>query len=83
MIFSQSTPIYVPKNHENASAQDMRQLYYWHCDWIKETFRNYVAIFLGKMINLKCQCCPHIETSQLICCENQLTDIYLRTNTGT
>ena len=21
--------------------------------------------------------CPHIETSQLICCANQLTDIYM------
>ena len=27
----------------------------------------------------KCQCCPHIETSQLICTENQLTGFYMRT----
>ena len=26
----------------------------------------------------KCQCCPHIETSQLICTENQLTGFYMR-----
>ena len=26
----------------------------------------------------KCQCCPHIETSQLICCANQLTGFYMR-----
>ena len=24
------------------------------------------------------QCCPHIETSQLICLANQLTDCYMR-----
>ena len=27
---------------------------------------------------IKCQCYPHIETSQLICCENQLTGYYMR-----
>ena len=27
---------------------------------------------------IKCQCCPHIETSQLICCANQLTGFYMR-----
>ena len=27
---------------------------------------------------LKCQCCPHIETSQWICCANQLTGFYMR-----
>ena len=26
----------------------------------------------------KCQCCPHIETSQLICFANQLTGFYIR-----
>ena len=26
---------------------------------------------------MKCQCCPHIETSQLICCANQLTGFYV------
>ena len=28
---------------------------------------------------IKCQCCCHIETSQLICCANQLTYFYMRT----
>ena len=28
---------------------------------------------------IKCQCCPHIETSQLICWANQLTGFYKRT----
>ena len=28
--------------------------------------------------HIKCQCCPHIETSQLICCANQLTGFYMR-----
>ena len=27
---------------------------------------------------MKCQCCPDIETSQLICCANQLTGFYMR-----
>ena len=27
---------------------------------------------------IKCQCCPHIETSQLICCAIQLTGFYMR-----
>ena len=27
---------------------------------------------------IKCQCCPHIETSQLICKANQLTGFYMR-----
>ena len=26
---------------------------------------------------IKCQCCPHIETSQLICTANQLTGFYM------
>ena len=26
----------------------------------------------------KCQCYPHVETSQLICCANQLTGFYMR-----
>ena len=28
---------------------------------------------------IKCQCCPHIETSQLICYANQLTGLYMTT----
>ena len=27
---------------------------------------------------IKCQCCPHIEASQLICTANQLTGFYMR-----
>ena len=27
---------------------------------------------------IKFQCCPHIETSQLVCCANQLTGFYMR-----
>ena len=27
---------------------------------------------------IKCQCCPHIETSELICCANQFTGFYIR-----
>ena len=34
---------------------------------------------LQKILTRKCQCCPHIETSQLICKVNQLTVFYMRT----
>ena len=27
---------------------------------------------------IKCQCCPHIESSQLICYANQLIGFYIR-----
>ena len=27
---------------------------------------------------IKCQCCPHIENSQLICTANQLTGFFMR-----
>ena len=27
---------------------------------------------------INCQCCPHTETSQLICCTNRLTGFYMR-----
>ena len=30
-------------------------------------------------LTIMCQCCPHIETSQLICTGNQLTSFYMRT----
>ena len=33
--------------------------------------------FLIKPIK-KYQCCPHIETNQLICCPTQLTGFYMR-----
>ena len=29
-------------------------------------------------LTIKCQCCPHIETTQLICTANQLTGFYMR-----
>ena len=46
----------------------------------------FLKIILGVMeVNLpkvaqpiKCQCHPHLETSQLICCANQLTCFYTR-----
>ena len=27
---------------------------------------------------INCQCCPHMETSQVICTANQLTGVYMR-----
>ena len=32
----------------------------------------YQRFVLTESSPIKCQCCPHIETCQLICCENQL-----------
>ena len=33
-----------------------------------------------KVEHIKCHCCPHIKTSQLICCSNQFTGFYMRAN---
>ena len=38
--------------------------------FFQKILRTYLAI--------KYQCCPHIETSQLICPPNQLTGFYIR-----
>ena len=35
----------------------------------------HVFIIMTLIISFKCQCCPHIETSQLICCVNQLNQL--------
>ena len=40
------------------------------------TFKNFQK-FLLKLTH-SAKCCPHIETSQLICCANQLTGFYMR-----
>ena len=37
-----------------------------------------MKLYFTKGTSPKCQCCPHIETSQLICFANQLTGIYMR-----
>ena len=34
--------------------------------------------FLHLSLPIKCQCCPDIETSQLICTANQLTDFHMK-----
>ena len=46
---------------------------------------NCIFLFMTKKLQrkfilkpIKYQCCPHIETSQLICCANQLTGFYIR-----
>ena len=31
-----------------------------------------------RLKRVKCQCCPHIETSHLIFCTKQLTGFYMR-----
>ena len=52
--------------------------------WIKHAFKlilNWLLFYayLRHTYPIKCQCCPHIETSQLICTANQLTVFYMRT----
>ena len=39
---------------------------------------NYLACLFQLVWPIKCQCCPHIETSQLICTANQSTGFYMR-----
>ena len=34
------------------------------------------------LLKIKCHCSPHIKTSPLICCANQLTDFYMRATQG-
>ena len=41
------------------------------------------ACFVECSLNLNCQYCPHIETSQLIFCANQLTGFYMRVTLAT
>ena len=40
---------------------------------VKYNFYKFYAVKL-----IKCQCCAHIETSQLICTANRLTGFYMR-----
>ena len=37
-----------------------------------------VLVFtVSELLTIECQCCRHIETSQLIICANQLTGFYM------
>ena len=45
---------------------------------LSEKFKTFVISHLSMSLIIKCQCCPHIETSQLICTANQLTGFYIR-----
>ena len=57
------------------------------CDYLKSCITSKVRDFLKSLhrkwsfplTHFKCQCCPHIETNQLICTANQLTGFYMRT----
>ena len=39
---------------------------------------NVLKSLVWPLTDFKCQCCPHIETSRLICRANQLTGFYMR-----
>ena len=43
------------------------------------SYRNQSIDLPSKQPN-KCHCCPHIETTQLICQANQLTGFYMTAN---
>ena len=52
-----------------------------------KNFDPILSSFSQSFVNLvvypiKRQCCPHIETSQLICTANQLTGFYMMGNIG-
>ena len=49
-----------------------------HLQAIKSNKNKLTFIQQGTGQPVKCQCCPHIETRLLICCVNQLTDLYMR-----
>ena len=41
----------------------------------KQSHENYIKV---RCSAIKCKCCPHIETSQLICKAKQLTGFFIR-----
>ena len=45
---------------------------------MKENSSSQVKKLCNLSQSIKCQCCPHIETSQLICKASQLTSFYMR-----
>ena len=56
------------------------QIYLWNSKFSSDKpslLRSLVGLW-SRSQPIKCQCCPHIETSQLICCANQLTGFYMR-----
>ena len=50
---------------------------------LTKLFKAFDCIFhdllIMKLTPIRCQCCPHIETSKLISTENQLTGFYMGT----
>ena len=52
--------------------QAVDTLTFFHCT----TYNNIQACYT--FYPIQCQCCPHIETSQLICTANQLIGFYMR-----
>ena len=50
---------------------------FWGAKIRSQIFYLHIVKF-GRVLPIKCQCCPHIETSQLICWANQLTGFYMR-----
>ena len=49
---------------------------------LKRYSRSQYLIWLNTYWHIKCQCCPHLETSQLICTADQLSGFY-EGNNGT
>ena len=46
--------------------------------WLSRIFLPLVTAIYQTSLTIECQCCLHTETSQLICCGNQLTGFYMR-----
>ena len=78
------------RDNDPKAQENKLQYYYLLC--IKKHIVNYIlydhATALLKIwicqvlfmtLPIKCQCCPYIETSQLICTANELTGFYMRT----
>ena len=50
-----------------------------HLRWLFTKLKAFYQIFHKLLpLPIKCQCCPYVETSQLICCANELTGFYMR-----
>ena len=74
-----SPPDYAPAYHDHLTPKE-----FWYVVSKINVLWFYARkVFVPGQILLfsnpfKCKCCPHIETSQLICAANQLAGFYMR-----
>ena len=70
----QCTLSYIPKTCEKVKVMTLQVRLFLSPIIEQELFQ----VVPSCRTKYKCQCCPYIETSQLICTANQLTGFYMR-----